>query len=72
MASSHPQRSKPPASKSKLARPGVPPRSKSHRLAAKKSVDNEPIPTEEVMKQMTNLLAGVQGIHSQAIRTEAF
>jgi hypothetical protein len=60
------------ASKSTLARPGVPPRGKPHRLAAKKSADNEPMPTEEVMKQMTNLLAGVQGIHSQAIRTEAF
>ena len=60
------------ASKSTLARPGVPPRVKSHWLAAKKSADYEPMPTEEVMKQMTNLLAGVQGIRSQAIRTEKF
>jgi hypothetical protein len=36
-------------------------RDKSHRLAAKKCADNEPMPTEEVVKQMTDLLAGWGG-----------
>jgi hypothetical protein len=36
-------------------------RDKSHRLAAKKRADNELMPTEEVVKQKTDLLAGWGG-----------
>ena len=36
-------------------------RDKPHRLAAKKRADNEPMPTEEVVKQTTDLLAGWGG-----------
>jgi hypothetical protein len=51
------------ASKSTLTHPGVPPRGESRRLAGKKRAENELIPTEEVVKQMTDLLASVSEDH---------
>jgi hypothetical protein len=47
------------ASKSTLTHPGVPRRGESRRLAGKKRAENELIPTEEVVSQMTDLLASV-------------